>query len=50
MEVIIFTQFLYLQDSHGNTIQCHLYLQGLVWEEGDTLWVESKVLGDQDRW
>ncbi len=30
----------------GNTIQTFIFT-GLEWEEGDTLWVESKVIGDQ---
>lgn len=31
---------------NGNTINVFIFT-GLVWEGGDTLWVESKVLGDQ---
>ena len=38
----------YPQGKSGNTLQTFIF-QGLEWEEGDTLWIESKVIGDQDR-
>lgn len=30
----------------GNTVNVFIF-SGLVWEEGDTLWVQSKIIGDQ---
>ena len=30
----------------GNTLQTFIF-QGFEWEEGDTLWIESTVIGDQ---